>query len=302
VRELSSERAGYILAAYCLLFGLKPATFWFTKVCRATLKFFRKLLIAVSNYIDDYIFAEHTDSIEALIQFVLQIFKNLGLEINDKSVLEGQWILLYLGVLVDGEQRRFWVPKEKIARIGALLMKLFQQRTDCGRVTLGLLRSVTGYCVSVKLAAPEIMLYLRPLFTVMAAAEREHGNVDRAAPGDTLVRLPEAVLADLRQIPAAISLFDGARFYDPEEDGVQYFDAGNCGAGEWHAQEDGSISTWQRYLPEELIGKSSTARELWAPLQFYKEQGTRFKGMTQIGMFDSINTVKNIQKRGRNLT
>jgi hypothetical protein len=128
-----------------------------------------------------------------LIQFVLQIFKNLGLEINDKSVLEGQWILLYLGVLVDGEQRRFWVPKEKIARIGALLMKLFQQRTDCGRVTLGLLRSVTGYCVSVKLAAPEIMLYLRPLFTVMAAAEREHGNVDRAAPGDTLVRLPEAV-------------------------------------------------------------------------------------------------------------
>jgi len=121
-----------------------------------------------------------------LIQFVLQTFKNLGLEINDKSVLEGQWILLYLGVLVDGEQRRFWVPKEKIARIGALLMKLFQQRTDCGRVTLGLLRSV-------KLAAPEIMLYLRPLFTVMAAAEREHGNVDRAAPGDTLVRLPEAV-------------------------------------------------------------------------------------------------------------
>ena len=97
-----------------------------------------------------------------MIQFVLQIFKNLGLEINDKSVLEGQWVLLYLGVLVDGEQRRFWVPKEKIARIGALLMKLFQQRTDCGRVTLGLLRSVTGYCVSVKLAAPEIMLYLRP--------------------------------------------------------------------------------------------------------------------------------------------
>ena len=66
---------------YCsrvLLMGMKPATFWVTKINRPVVAFFRSLKVKCSNYIDDWLGADHPDRAEAARLFMFKVLEALA--------------------------------------------------------------------------------------------------------------------------------------------------------------------------------------------------------------------------------
>ena len=114
---LCFHHRGKFYASRVLLFGLGPAPFWFTKINRPTLAFFRILLIAVINYIDDWLFSENMSKAQSLVSFTQHIFSLLGWLLNEKCRLIPADIALFLGLLVDTEHHTFVAPDYKLARV-----------------------------------------------------------------------------------------------------------------------------------------------------------------------------------------
>ena len=123
-KYLCFRQGSKLISARVLLFGLKPATFWFTKINFPAVRFFRTLLISLLSYIDDWLFADNAKKILELLAFALFIIQSLGWSLNEKCHLSPTTSILALGMLIDSECQQFRMPLAKMARVKTLLRGL----------------------------------------------------------------------------------------------------------------------------------------------------------------------------------
>ncbi len=109
---LCFEHEGDILASSVLLFGAKPAGFWFTKTNRPGAAFFRVLLARALNYLDDWLFSAEPDRFTELRFFALAVFDRLGWSLNDKCVTTPCKSILCLGIVIDAELCKYKIPPQ----------------------------------------------------------------------------------------------------------------------------------------------------------------------------------------------
>jgi len=92
------EHEGLIICPKILVFGLNEAPFFFNKIMREMMKFFRKLGIKMSSYFDDQIWAaKNREEAERLVKIILCLMTNLGWLINEKAILEPSQVAEHIG-------------------------------------------------------------------------------------------------------------------------------------------------------------------------------------------------------------
>ena len=148
-----------------LPFGLSTACYVFTKLLRPLVRRWRSRGLRCIVYIDDGIYAaESQDQCVEGTKMIIDDLTSAGFIINvSKSKLEPQQVGQWLGFTLDLLDGKFFVPKEKIAKlvhsvISALAAKLVPARQ---------LASIVGQIISMSLAiGPVARLRTRALYVV----------------------------------------------------------------------------------------------------------------------------------------
>jgi hypothetical protein len=249
---------GVVVGSKVLLFGLKPATYWFTKINQPLIRLLRTLLIRLLNYVDDWLFSERPELFVQLRFFIINIFRILGWKLSDKKCSFGRSkLLLMLGILINSTLRTFEVPIQKAHRMKALVVSMATDFRNGRPISNLTLRRVTGFAASLKLAVPRIMLWLRPLYKCQLSSKfRGHNR-------HTPVKLTQEAYDSLIEIPEVIEIHGSAEFGIYSPDVFLYTDASEYGGGIMFRTALGTFEHHVIALPEHLIGTSSTMRELY---------------------------------------
>ena len=110
----------------CLPFGLSSAPWLFTKTLKPIFAEFHKKGFSGFGYIDDtFVIAESKELCERAVEFLIQIFTNLGFRVHDqKSVLKPSHELTFLGYVLNSEEMSVRPTKDKISRVKSLIEKI----------------------------------------------------------------------------------------------------------------------------------------------------------------------------------
>ena len=236
--------------------GMKAATFWVTKITRPILAFFRALQIKCTNYIDDWLGADHPDRAEATRLFMTKILELLGFLINMKKSSDFcTSVIVHLGIEIDAPGLRWRIPDKKKATLCEAITSLLADHTTNGFSSQRKLRRLTGLAASLTVAFRQINLWLRGSFSALRPHHPHWMRAIVSAEG----------LADLRELLALIPPHQGTLFDDFTPDASLLVDAGETGFGGalYHLTQDLPVSSLQRPLPSPLVGTSSTCRELY---------------------------------------
>ena len=268
---------------------MRPAPYWFTKISRPTLTFFRSLLINVTNYVDDWLFSENIKQVHELVKFLQLIFSSLGWILNNKSILDPCEELVYLGLIIDAENFEFRAPQHKIDRVKSIILRLTQKSRTGQPVQLSDLRSVSGYCVSLSLAIPPIMLWV--------------GLINQIAPLNftksvTHTKTSKNQTISLEKILTLLDTHNGNPIIaqTPSPNSTFFLDAGEVGCG---VHENG-VTVLSEPLPSSVVGLSSTYRELFTVLRLLLTVGMARRNSTFLLIFDSDNARLGINSFGSN--
>ena len=237
-----------------LVFGLSVAPFVFTKIMRVVLTFARAMDIRGSNCIDDNLWAAEKKEIKEVREIVQTVFGNLGWQFNDKCEWEPSTTVLYNGMWVDSRRFEIRATDEKIEAARKLAWTLWYPARDGEQVRVKDLQRLTGRLQSMRLALEGVAVWTRGLYADIARA------LDGRA-WTTHLR-PEA-LADLAFWAHRLGKQNGLpipdRGSEVHVDIVISSDASDIGYG---AHADGSGTRVSGLLPVEMLGASSTAREI----------------------------------------
>ena len=147
----------------CLLFGGTTAPFVFTKLCRPMVRFLGAILVALINFIDDWLFGAMLAELERLKLLIDKLFTALGWVFNEKG--EEGVIVKFLGYLVDSSKREFTVPSEKVELAVAIIKRLMVVSSQGREVRLDDVQSLLGSLGSMRLAIQSIPVWTRELFS-----------------------------------------------------------------------------------------------------------------------------------------
>jgi hypothetical protein len=279
------EHEGQVYCPFVLMFGNALGPFFFSKISKPISSFFRALLIRCMSYVDDWLFAEHKDKADRTAIFTLGILRMLGWSINDK----GQTIPLvtapFLGMGLHAKKHWFYVLEEKVIR-GRKMIKDLRDRIDNNeRVCVKDCERVTGFMESLVLAIPAVRVWTAQIYRQTNRADR-HGWDYFLADDlfDEELEMLDILLTDHNGAPISA--------LKPEEE--MWFDAGETGAGV-HGVD--GVAIWNKCLPDEEVGKSSTRREMKTLELMLMDIGETVCKKPQF-IFDSKNTVQ-IMTRGR---
>lgn len=232
-----------------LIFGLSIAPAIFHKVMRELVRFLRSLGISVLNYLDDFLWSAPSKTIGELVQFVKWLLPLLGWLFNEKCVWEPGMVVTFFGLLIDAEKYEYRVPADKLRRVASVI-EIMRQRAHEGQpLALRDLQVLTGTLMSYRLAVSPVRVWTRGMYADIAKAE-SNWAIYWTASADTM--------DELDFWHARLQEFNGAPIVHPLAEQVLHVDASDYGWG-------GVLNVSDRvggYLPLEVIGSSSTLREL----------------------------------------
>jgi hypothetical protein len=271
---------GLYFLTMVMLFGMCQAPFYFTKICRPIVRLFGAVKLPAVSFIDDWFWSPHKGKKERAETFIAGIFSILGWSFNDKDQ-EGTRIQ-FLGLIIDSVKREFVAPEKKIEKIRKLIAECVAAATANKRVHVDTLASLCGSALSVSLAIPGVSTWTRSLY-----AQQYQGT--------PTVFLSVASMEELGVLDTMLVLSNGSPFTDPEHDKEMWVDTGEVG---WGASIDG-IEV-RGHMPEEIIGTSSTARELFGLASALESDQVwnRIKGKVILLNMDSMCSVRNLVKGG----
>jgi hypothetical protein len=247
-----------ILGSKVLPFGLKPATFWFTKMNRPVLAFFRAILLKLLNYLDDWVNAASPRKIAEAFFITSDILSALGWIINMEKQHNPATTVKALGFLINAVSCEFENLPHKLIKLKAMCVHMHEEIRLGNPVTNQTLARLLGYAISCKLAVPIISIFTRPLYKVLSTEK-----VDQLKP---VVFGPLALLA-LQELSPAMSRHANAPFADIAPVATVLVDTSVSATGgvfmSCLSKEDWKCTI---PLPNELIGTSSTLRELYGAL------------------------------------
>ena len=250
-----------------MAFGLKPASYVFTKVLRPFTKYWRGMGIKVVIYIDDGISAKETESLaKEAGEIIAANLTEAGFYINwSKSDFrpkqEGRW----LGTIVNTNKMRFSVPPEKVQKIKAEIDDILDENA----CTPKQLARIAGTLSSMHLAIGKIIrLFTRKMYSQI---EARRSWWDYEAP-------EEGTSRELRFWSRNIEKFNGCSFKPRTETSKMVFtDASSTGYGGFYVSKLGQHICTGEFTSSEASA-SSTFRELLAVKLVLQSYGEELRG------------------------
>jgi hypothetical protein len=248
-----------------LPFGLSSAPAVFTDLVMTLVRHWRgEDGFEVVSYLDDQAaIGDSYEQVQGQINKMLHDMEDLGFVINrEKSQLEPVRCDKFLGIDLCFQDGVFRVPQTRLASLEAAIV----HAASSGTATPRQIYSIAGKIGSMTMARGRkaCALYTREMYS--ACANAVHGS----AGWDTPMVIPKAVTEELA-FWYAVRNHDGcAPFVDVEFVSTKtYFtDASDTSVGSFrHGTRALRHLICRRDLPDELVGTSSTLRELWGVLQ-----------------------------------
>ena len=160
-----------------------------TKLGRVTTRMWRERGIKLANLLDDVLVAvtgtfEHAAKVR---DEMLAVLEQLGVQVNwKKSVLTPSKCTRILGMLVDSELYRLFVPPEKVVKLKVIVRDMLEKEDS----SVHELASVVGKVMFMQVAVLAVRMVTAECYGLI----RPDGDWDRR------VQLTEAVLRELLQV------------------------------------------------------------------------------------------------------
>jgi hypothetical protein len=264
------EWEGTVYASRCLLFGNSLGPFFFTKLGRPIVAFFRTLRVRCSIFLDDIISSVPPKDSENVGGHIEALLLTLGWRVSPKSELTGATRKVFTGFEIDTEAMTFTIPDKKVANFLAVLAEVHALGPESCPVPCKLLQKLEGHLSSMHLAVRPAMLYVRTI-----ARARARGSEDGG------VMLTDDELADLAALPALVAKFNGSPIRPSLAEVFAHLDAGQVGLGARTFAD--RFSAWQppatmaTTLTPEDMKESSTLRELLTAMWLLDERGEEWQ-------------------------
>lgn len=252
-----------ILGSKVLPFGLKTATFIFTKINRPILSFFRAILLRLMNYLDDWVNAESPKRICEALFLTLDILTALGWVINMDKQSPPATALKALGFVINSISNEFENIPHKETRLKAMCVHIYEEIKEGRSITNQTLGRVLGYAISLKLAVPSVPIFTRPLYKLL--------DPRKEAREEQVKGFGPAMLTAVGNLPSAVARHANAPFAEGTPVATVIVDTSVSATGGVFYSTF-SDEEWERTipLPSSLIGTSSTMRELSGALAILK--------------------------------
>jgi hypothetical protein len=279
---LCFSHRGKYYACTVLPFGESQAPMFFTKIMREPLRFLRILRITVLNYFDDWLWTEIAKKSKNLVEFVKWFIPELGFRWNEKCVWSPSTKVTFLGFIIESENYRITVPIEKIKNVKEAITSLISYGEKGIPCTVTEVQSVTGKLQSMKIAMSPVGVWTRSLYR---APEKYQDS--------KTMMLDSESLEELKFWLTYIDIFNGVSIEEPRAQLTVFCDSSETGWG-------GHASNWKftGTFPAELIGTSSTQRELAGLICLAEAAIEHIKEKTVLFCMDSFCSIRNLEKGG----
>jgi hypothetical protein len=276
------------------IFGLGPMPFVFTKIMRPVIKFMRGLRVRGTNCIDDNLWAEFEANIDEVVEIVKELFAALGWNFNAKCVFRPSTTVLYNGMFIDSDRYEIRATDEKIEAARRLAWTIWFDARDGKAVKVKDMQRLAGRLQSMKLALEGVAVWTRGLYADIAKAQETSGG---RVGESTRTHLREAALADVSFWAYRLGNQNGLPIADATSDVhvTLQCDASDVG---WGAHTDVEGSGVKGELPAEVLGQSSTARELTGVLLAAESMEEELRGRRIVVRMDSHPAICNLIRGG----
>ena len=282
-----------------LVFGLSVAPFIFTKIMRVILKYMRSLGIRGTNCIDDNLWAAPTKVMPEVKEIVQLVFGSLGWVFNAKCEWDSETQVVYNGMWIDSRRFEIRATEEKIELSRKLAWTLWYAAQRGEQVMLKDLQKLAGRLQSMRLALEGVAPWTRGLYGVIARTMEQH---NQRPPKNCMVWLDQTALEDINFWAYRLGKQNGLPIRDAGDEIhlTIHTDASDVG---WGAHIDGPVTkSLQGPLPVEVLGQSSTAREVMAIIQGCMALTEELKGHRVQLMMDSYPAFRNLINGGGSVT
>lgn len=286
MQYLAVEWKGQIVVPTVLPFGSALAPFIFNKTARQVVRAIRLTGQRVLQFYDDWLFAAPESEEELMVRTARELLHTTGWRTNAKCVWKPALTAQFLGFLIDAQRFTVSVTQKRVDRAVKLLEALrAAARAMEANVPLDELESFVGMVVAMRPAIAHATLFARDM---MFAAQRARDSGATHADATTDLKAELNFWSDeLKHPPRSPIVGPGAVI-------TVHCDAGETAAG---AVLSTGV-TLSEPLPTELIGQSSTARELFAVLRVLEVHGDALRGRVIRLYLDSFAAIRNLLKGG----
>ena len=274
--------------------GFRNSCAVWTKIARVLTTLWRRKGFKLVHLIDDLLFSVSGTYEEAckVRDEVLADLDRLGVLVNwKKSVLKPNKCVRFLGMLVNSEVFRFFVPPDKIAKLKDLVLDM-AGKSD---TTVRCIASIVGKIMSMQLAVPAVRIVSAGLYDLV----RPKGDWDRS----------QVVTEDLvEELCGAVKwVQQWARFGNPIRryvgmTGIRIFVDAGTGYG-WRidgvsrgAEFEGEVLARSKEWELEQADMWQPWKELWALRYCLEEEGERLEGASVLVQPDATTTVAYVNK------
>ena len=180
-----------------LAMGYRNSCAIWTKVARVITRRWREKGFKLVHMIDDVLVSvtgTYEDATRVRDEMLADL-ETLGVQVNWKrSVLTPSRCVRFLGMLIDSEAYRFFVPPEKVEKLKSLVDKM----TSDDQASVRALASVVGKVMSMQIAVPAVRMMTSACYGLI----RPDGDWDRS------VQLTGPVIRELLEVMQWITYFN----------------------------------------------------------------------------------------------
>jgi ribonuclease HI len=262
------EHAGLVICPKILVFGLNEAPYYFNKIIREMVKFCRSMGIKMTSYFDDQLWADSSKpAAEKLALIIQEIFANLGLLLNEKAKLTPEQVAEHIGWQINTVSMTIHRSPDKAEETSKVIKNML--RNSQRRTNLSTLSSVVGQLSAMRTAIPAVGCWTVEIYKDIGR-NTEYGwedkNIQLSPNSWDELKFWDENLTRLNRIGSPIEA--------PALQTTVYCDASEEGWGAIVAQKGETLRLFGP-LPENLIGKSSTLREIHGLAEALKQMKTR---------------------------
>ena len=147
-------------------FGLCLSPYYFCKIVRSVIQYFRSQGLRVMAYVDDFLLAATNTDIQNQRDYFLDTLQNLGWHVSwEKSSLDPSQAKRYLGYLLNtAVVPEIKIPQDRIRHLKRDIRRALNSAT----ISAKSLARIAGQCISMSLAVIPGKLLLRNTYRLLA--------------------------------------------------------------------------------------------------------------------------------------
>ena len=266
-----------------LMFGASEAVGIFNRITQSIVRMMRRRgYHSTVCYLDDFLIMETTQSrCREAMHVLTSLLSDLGFTINYDKVIYPTQRLSFLGIDIDMQQHKLFIPPAKLTQIRHAISYWLHKY----KATKRQLQSIVGLIAWGAKCVRAIRPILRSIIDLQASLQHAHHRI----------RLPVAVKKDLAYFYNWCMLFNGVSFSQRDQpDTIVYTDA-SLQAGAAYHKQDFIYYSWSADFPG-LTNQSIYLKELCAILLAFHRWSHCWNNMTVLIRTDNLPAVWAIKK------